>query len=318
MKYTFLLPAYKAHFLGEMLKSIQNQSYTDFQVIISDDCSQEDIKSVCKPYLDDTRFTYRRNEKNIGSESLASYWNQLINLCDTEYLIIASDDDIYERRFLEEINILTQQHPNIALYRARVRRINHQGETYLQEYIYEEVENPLQFLYSSFGQDRIHCIGNYVFRREVLKQNGKFVDFPLAWFSDDATCFLCATNGVANTHEILFNFRSSDINISNLKSNNSLVQKKIEATCLFYEWMTSFVRNISFPNTLYNQSIYNEICKRYKNRVKWQLFSNFCQTNIRYKIRLIRWGKNNKLLSVLDICILIKKWIQFNVKSFSV
>ena len=45
MKYTFLLPAYK--------------------VIISDDCSPEDLRSICEPYLADPRFTYRRNAENL-------------------------------------------------------------------------------------------------------------------------------------------------------------------------------------------------------------------------------------------------------------
>ena len=35
-----------------MLNSIQQQTYKDFKVIISDDCSQEDVYGVCKPYLE--------------------------------------------------------------------------------------------------------------------------------------------------------------------------------------------------------------------------------------------------------------------------
>lgn len=50
MKYTFLLPAYKGRFFDEMLRSIQGQTYTDFKVIISDDCSPEDLRSICEPY----------------------------------------------------------------------------------------------------------------------------------------------------------------------------------------------------------------------------------------------------------------------------
>lgn len=42
-KYTFLLPAYKTRYLEKMLVSITNQTYTDFKVIISDDCSPEPV-----------------------------------------------------------------------------------------------------------------------------------------------------------------------------------------------------------------------------------------------------------------------------------
>lgn len=45
-KYTFLLPAFKAQFFEEALTSIKSQTYTDFKVMDSDDCSPEDLKSI--------------------------------------------------------------------------------------------------------------------------------------------------------------------------------------------------------------------------------------------------------------------------------
>lgn len=106
----------------------------------------------------------------MGSKSLVSHWNLLINTCDTEYLILASDDDTYDDRFLEEIDNLTHKYPNANLLRARSRRINDVGDPYEQDHIYEELENPLDFICSSFCQGRIHCIGNYVFRTSTLKK----------------------------------------------------------------------------------------------------------------------------------------------------
>ena len=67
VKYTFLLPAYKPNFLEEALVSIKEQTYTDFKVIVSDDCSPHDLKSIFeKTCGDDPRFVFRRNEKNMG------------------------------------------------------------------------------------------------------------------------------------------------------------------------------------------------------------------------------------------------------------
>lgn len=65
MKYTFLLPAYKKTFLEEAIRSILNQTYTDFKLIISDDCSPEDIYSVVKIFKEDKRLFYRRNNPQI-------------------------------------------------------------------------------------------------------------------------------------------------------------------------------------------------------------------------------------------------------------
>jgi len=109
IKYTFLLPAYKASFLEETLYSIQNQTFCNFQVIVSDDCSLENIFQVYENFIDDERFVYRRNEVNLGKKDLISHWNLLVDMCDTEYFIMASDDDVYHPHFLEEIDKLVKE-----------------------------------------------------------------------------------------------------------------------------------------------------------------------------------------------------------------
>ena len=100
-RFMFLVPSYKASFLEEALESIKNQTYTDFKVLVSDDCSPENLKPIYDKFCgNDPRFAFRRNEANMGGKSLVSHWNLLVDLCDTEYLIMASDDDVYEPKFL--------------------------------------------------------------------------------------------------------------------------------------------------------------------------------------------------------------------------
>ena len=129
IKYTFLLPAYKPNFLEEALVSIKEQTYADFKVIVSDDCSPHDLKSIFeKTCGDDPRFVFRRNEKNMGGKSLVSHWNLLVDMCDTEYFVMASDDDVYEPTFLEGVDKLTQKYPKVDLIRARCKKINEKGD----------------------------------------------------------------------------------------------------------------------------------------------------------------------------------------------
>ena len=136
-KYTFLLPAFKSAFLGEALVSIKKQTYTDFCCIVSDDCSPEDLKSIFEETVgDDRRFRYRRNEENVGGKNLIAHWNLLVNMCQTEFLIMASDDDLYDDNFLEEIDALAINYPHVNLYRARARRIYRDGELLLEDSVH--------------------------------------------------------------------------------------------------------------------------------------------------------------------------------------
>lgn len=234
--YTFLLPAYKARFLEESLNSIKKQSYREFRCLVSDDSSPEDIKSVFdKTVGEDSRFVYRRNEENIGGKSLVAHWNLLVNLCDTEYLIMASDDDIYGHDFLKDINVLVEKYPQVDILRARARRIENEVTTCEDGDIPELL--PQEEFLKCFGQKpMVLCLANYVFRTSALKAMGGFPDFPTAAKSDTATAICLSKNGIATTKNILFSFRMSNENLSSSNGYEKNTIKTAEANIMFADW----------------------------------------------------------------------------------
>ena len=291
-KFTFLLPAYKSAFLNEALRSIQEQTYTDFKVLISDDCSPENIHDISEPYLNDARFTYRRNESNMGSRSLVSHWNLLVSLCDTEYCIMAGDDDIYDPQFLERIDYLVTKYPELNLYRARACRINKEGVCFDVERTSDEFEKQLSFVDSLFFPYQIHCIGNYVFKTKNLVDKGSFMDFPLAWFSDDATVIRCSEKGVANTSETLFNFRKSTISISSTDINNKIYAKeKVSACCRFYDWMNSYP--ISHHSNLFDNNLFWRIKLDCHQRIYGLIMTYYHQLDVKSLWKLLKWMKKS-------------------------
>lgn len=245
VKYTFLLPAYKAAFFAEALDSIKKQSYYNFKVIVSDDFSPENLKKIYDSIVgSDSRFVYRRNDVNMGGKSLVSHWNLLVDLCDTEFFIMASDDDVYEPAYLEEIDKLTQKYPDVNLFRGRVKKIDESGLLLIDDILYPELLDQAHFFSQIFSGNYISCEANFCYRTQPFKENAKYVDFPAAWFSDDATHILMSTNGCANTMNIVFGFRSSSINISNSMYNSVEAEKKVLASLYFYKWITDYKNQI--------------------------------------------------------------------------
>lgn len=243
-KYTFLLPAYKGRYLNEMLNSIQEQTFTDFKVLISDDCSPENLYAICKPYLDDPRFEYRRNEKNIGGRDLVAHWNILVHMCETEYLVMSSDDDLYSPRFLEEADALATKYPQVDLIRAKVRNLDKEGKVCREERPSAEYVDLLHFMEQRFCKEYYPCIANFIFKTIPFQKTGGFISFPLAMSSDDATTFMMASNGVANIQATTFDFRLSGINISYPKKESIEIRlKKIEAANMFCGWMEQFMKD---------------------------------------------------------------------------
>ena len=87
MKFSITIPAYKARFLDEAIKSVIAQTYQDWQLVIVDDCSPEDLKGIVEPYLADSRVKYYRNEKNCGAVDVVDNWNICLSHCTGDYVI---------------------------------------------------------------------------------------------------------------------------------------------------------------------------------------------------------------------------------------
>lgn len=65
-KFSICIPTYNGvKYIGETLVSILNQTYQNFEIIISDDCSTDNTEKVVKSYKD-KRIRFYRNRHNLG------------------------------------------------------------------------------------------------------------------------------------------------------------------------------------------------------------------------------------------------------------
>ncbi|HFK5546684.1 TPA: glycosyltransferase family 2 protein [Elizabethkingia anophelis] len=247
---SFILPAYKAKFLAQAIQSILNQSETNFELVIIDDASPENIKQIVDSFSDE-RITYYRNNVNIGGKSLVDQWNHCIKYAKGDYIVLAADDDLYHIDFLDKCLSLAKEYPQVDIIRTGVRQIDESNNLIGIDGILPEYCSKYQFLYYWINATAFTCIGNYMFKTEVLTQK-KFIDFPYAFCSDAASCIAMAENGIANTAEMLFDFRISSIHLSS--SKNHLIPK-LKATTLFYTWLMNL--NYSLPTNELDQFCYS-------------------------------------------------------------
>ena len=117
---SFVLPAYKAQFLKEAIASILSQTYQNFELVIVDDASPEDLESIVSEF-NDIRVRYYRNEQNIGGTDLVKQWNHCLTFATGDYVILAADDDVYDKEFLAEAERLFKKYPNVPVKRNQPR-----------------------------------------------------------------------------------------------------------------------------------------------------------------------------------------------------
>lgn len=244
-KVSFILPAYKRRYLRESIASILGQSCSDFEVVVVDDCSPEDLKSVVNEFHDE-RLTYHRNEVNIGGKDLVAAWNHAMEYARGEWCVLASDDDVWLPDCLKQLLRLVEKYPHCDLFHARCACIDANGKWIDIAPTRREFESQIEMAYERGVRNSCQQAPDFMFRTDAWRRIGGFVNFPVAWYTDDATWISLAKNGCAHTADVTFCFRHSGINLSSCQ--DALVIRKVEAGSLFLEWMRRLIPALS-PET---------------------------------------------------------------------
>lgn len=237
MKFSILIPAYKRKYLHECIDSCLKQSHSDFELIVVDDASPENLKSVINEFSD-TRLHYFRNEKNCGAINVVDNWNICLSHAVEDYVICIGDDDKLLPLCLEEYSKLIDKYPEIGLLHGWTEIINEKSEVSRLTTHRCEYESVISLMWHRQYAYQQQFIGDFCFQREWLVKKGGFYKLPLAWGSDDISAFIGASkNGVANTQVPVFQYRVNSQTISNTGN----IEKKMEATYLSHRWKTDFL-----------------------------------------------------------------------------
>lgn len=225
------IPAYKRRYLYETIQSVLHQTYQDFELIIVNDKSPEDLDSIVTQFKD-PRIRYYTNEENLGGQNPALNWNKCLSHATGEYFALLCDDDLYEPDFLERMLLLTHEHPEVNVFRARANIINAEGkevDRYASSPAWESWDD---YLWHVSKACRYQTISEWMFRRKMMEQMAGYSLLPLAWYADYLSVFRFAQQGgIASDYHILVHFRQSGDNISSQDNRNNL--QKIEALNLF-------------------------------------------------------------------------------------
>lgn len=91
-KISVIMPAFNtAKYIKDAIDSVLVQDYGNFELLIRDDCSEDETWEIIKKYRNKTNIRIFKNKKNLGS---ASTRNMLIKDASGEYVSICDSDDI--------------------------------------------------------------------------------------------------------------------------------------------------------------------------------------------------------------------------------
>lgn len=102
-----IMPSYNtAQYIGTAIMSVCQQTYTNWELIIVDDCSTDNTDDVVSPYLSDERICYIKNEKNSGA---AVARNRALREAKGKWIAFLDSDDLWLPEKLErQLNFMNE------------------------------------------------------------------------------------------------------------------------------------------------------------------------------------------------------------------
>jgi glycosyltransferase involved in cell wall biosynthesis len=173
-KISVCIPSYNhARYISHTIESVLNQSFTDFEIIISDDNSQDNSIEIIKNFKD-TRIKLIENKQNQGPSVNANI--AIENASSNFIALIASDDMMHKTRLEKTFNFLTSN-PNIDAVFTSVQTIDRNNKE-IDHFAINESEKFLDSKYKILNYFFYtgNCLSapTVMFKKDILSKIGSF------------------------------------------------------------------------------------------------------------------------------------------------
>lgn len=204
-------------YLCEAIESVLNQTYTDFEFIIVDDCSTDNSLEIISSYKD-PRISIIKNEVNMGiTQSL----NRALAKSKGKYVARMDADDIcLPERFQKQVDYL-ENHPDTIVCGTWVELFGDGASVYHEKYsckvLPEREELQINLLFGNH-MNIIHPTA--MFNHKLLKDNKITYNENYIFAQDYRMWVECAQKGeLANVPEVLFKYRIHNKAVSSDKKS---------------------------------------------------------------------------------------------------
>ncbi len=126
---SIIIPTYnRRQLIGRSVKSVLNQTYRDFEIIVVDDASTDNTEEVVNGF-DDERIRYVRHDKNRGE---AAARNTGIKVARCDYIAYQdSDDEWFPEKLARQIELLEDASPEVGVIYTGFWKTENRRRTYI-------------------------------------------------------------------------------------------------------------------------------------------------------------------------------------------
>ena len=163
------MPAYnRASTIARAIESVLDQTFADFELVISDNASTDDTEAICRPYAAaDPRIRYTRHRGPIGGFPNFRF---VLDAARAPYFMWLPPDDYARPRLLERAVAVLDAHPDVACCVPQIEFLDDHGRRWPAEGTFALVgtlsENLWRYLWDPRDNSRFYGL----YRREALRR----------------------------------------------------------------------------------------------------------------------------------------------------
>ncbi len=225
---TVLMPVYNSEkYLKEAIDSILNQTFSDFILLLINDCSTDKSEEIILSYKD-PRIKYLKNEKNLG---LVGALNRGLEVIDTEYIVRMDSDDISVLNRFEIQKTFMDAHPDVGVSSCALERFGDDKGIWTVPLSNDEIKSSLVFASSI---THAPCI---IRTKVLLENNIRYRDTHIHMEDYDLWFRLKDFTQYQNIADVLYKYRVENHNVTVLNANTAIERKKS-----IYKWILSYLK----------------------------------------------------------------------------
>lgn len=247
--------------LIETINSVQNQTFSDFRVLVANDNPERKLDTKSLGISDDPRFSVINHDSNLGEIQTL---NSLLRLAETEYFTWLSDDDLLHPLFLQEaLKELDCNAEAVVFYSSYFAGAHWQPDLVeIDHNLNAQIFDKRTFL-PDYASGKIRLIGCYgVFRKQSVLDAGGFLQLGTGFapyadtilpilisaqgkiiYTDTKYVFLRTHEGsLSNSSQELESYTSAQKDFLTLISpllSKTIDKDSYKIQCDFFSWFSS-------------------------------------------------------------------------------
>lgn len=303
-KISVIMPVYKAEkYIKKSIECILNQTYKDFELILIDDCGEDQSIRIAEKYQD-PRIRIIYNEKNMG---IAYSRNAGIRNSTGDYIALMDDDDLCPNNRFDIQNTFLDSYPQIDVLGGRCQMIDENDN--IIKIFSERLYNPDYIKAYLMLYDPI-ANGSAMIRRKFMIDNGIVYKDDCLGMEDYLFWIDCSLRGkITNVNDILLSWRNSSHNETNkTKNNNPLERKKklceLRGYALKENGFVISNDDLQFLNSMFPEDMRKTEASKNDLEKLYNIFR-----------RLLIQSENNEISNKIEIRIFFKKMFSYRLEN---